>query len=330
MMPLRLLRVYHSSPHIKDFLKDVPVVDIIEEKRGKNNVTDIILSAEDADAVIEKLQKHLSKEKYRMLIIPVEATVPRMEEEEKEEEKEEKKERRSIEEIYQDITESASLSKTYITLVILASIVAAIGILYNDVAIVIGSMVIAPLLNPNIALALSTTLAESNLAKRAVITSIIGYAIAFFIGIIFGMFMKEEANAYHVISRSNITLMYILLALSAGIAGSLSVTKGVPQALVGVMVAVALLPPLVTGGLLAGSMQFYHALGAILLFMVNVVCINLAGVITFIAQGITPRTWWEKRKAKKTIWKSMLIWLLLLFLIVLTIIFYSNKFVISQ
>ena len=329
-MPLRLLRVYHSSPHIKDFLKDVPVVDIIEEKRGKNNVTDIILSAEDADAVIEKLQKHLSKEKYRMLIIPVEATVPRMEEEEKEEEKEEKKERRSIEEIYQDITESASLSKTYITLVILASIVAAIGILYNDVAIVIGSMVIAPLLNPNIALALSTTLAESNLAKRAVITSIIGYAIAFFIGIIFGMFMKEEANAYHVISRSNITLMYILLALSAGIAGSLSVTKGVPQALVGVMVAVALLPPLVTGGLLAGSMQFYHALGAILLFMVNVVCINLAGVITFIAQGITPRTWWEKRKAKKTIWKSMLIWLLLLFLIVLTIIFYSNKFVISQ
>ena len=329
-MPLRLLRVYHSSPHIKDFLKDVPVVDIIEEKRGKNNVTDIILSAEDADAVIEKLQKHLSKEKYRMLIIPVEATVPRMEEEEKEEEKEEKKERRSIEEIYQDITESASLSKTYITLVILASIVAAIGILYNDVAIVIGSMVIAPLLNPNIALALSTTLAESNLAKRAVITSIIGYAIAFFIGIIFGMFMKEEANAYHVISRSNITLMYILLALSAGIAGSLSVTKGVPQALVGVMVAVALLPPLVTGGLLAGSMQFYHALGAILLFMVNVVCINLAGVITFIAQGITPRTWWEKRKAKKTIWKSMLIWLLILFLIVLTIIFYSNKFVISQ
>ncbi len=329
-MPLRLLRVYHSSPHIKDFLKDVPVVDIIEEKRGKNNVTDIILSAEDADAVIEKLQKHLSKEKYRMLIIPVEATVPRMEEEEKEEEKEEKKERRSIEEIYQDITESASLSKTYITLVILASIVAAIGILYNDVAIVIGSMVIAPLLNPNIALALSTTLAESNLAKRAVITSIIGYAIAFFIGIIFGMFMKEEANAYHVISRSNITLMYILLALSAGIAGSLSVTKGVPQALVGVMVAVALLPPLVTGGLLAGSMQFYHALGAILLFMVNVVCINLAGVITFIAQGITPRTWWEKRKAKKTIWKSMLIWLLLLFLIVLMILLYSNKFVISQ
>ena len=295
----------------------------MEEKRGKNMVTDIILSAEEADGVIEKLEKHLSNEEYRMLIIPVEATVPRIEEEEK---KEEKKERRSIEEIYQDITKSVSLSKTYITLVILASIVAAIGILYNDVAIVIGSMVIAPLLNPNIALALSTTLAESNLAKRAIVTSIMGYTIAFSIGMIFGMIMKEDANAYHVISRSNVTLMYIILALSAGIAGSLSVTKGVPQALVGVMVAVALLPPLVAGGLLAGSMQFGYAAGAILLFMVNVVCINLAGVITFLAQGITPKTWWEKRKAKKTVWESMLIWILLLFLLVLMILLYSDTF----
>ncbi|RLB75251.1 MAG: TIGR00341 family protein [Deltaproteobacteria bacterium] len=210
-----------------------------------------------------------------------------------------KKERRSIEEIYQDIEDSASLSKTYLVLVILASIVAAIGILYNDVAIVMGSMVIAPLLNPNIALALSTTLAESNLAKKAILTSIIGYMIAFSIGVIFGMLMRDEANAYHVISRSNVTLMYILLALSAGITGSLSVTKGVPQALVGVMVAVALLPLLVAGGLLAGSMQLYHALGAILLFMVNVVCINLAGVVTFLAQGITPRKWWEKERRKK-------------------------------
>jgi len=296
-MPLRLLRLYHSSSELEDIFKDLPIIDIIEERRGKRRITDMILLAENTDMVIEKIEKHLSKQKYRMLIIPVEATVPRMEEEKEKEE--EKKERRSIEEIYQDIEDSASLSKTYLVLVILASIVAAIGILYNDVAIVIGSMVIAPLLNPNIALALSTTLAESNLAKKAILTSIIGYMIAFSIGVIFGMLMRDEANAYHVISRSNVTLMYILLALSAGITGSLSVTKGVPQALVGVMVAVTLLPPLVAGGLLAGSMQLYHALGAILLFMVNVVCINLAGVVTFLAQGITPRKWWEKERRKK-------------------------------
>jgi len=54
----------------------------------------MILLAENTDMVIEKIERHLSKQKYRMLIIPVEATVPRMEEEkEKEEEKREEEHR---------------------------------------------------------------------------------------------------------------------------------------------------------------------------------------------------------------------------------------------
>jgi len=87
-MPLRLLRLYHSSSELEDIFKDLPIIDIIEERRGKRRITDMILLAENTDMVIEKIEKHLSKQKYRMLIIPVEATVPRMEEEkEKEEEK---------------------------------------------------------------------------------------------------------------------------------------------------------------------------------------------------------------------------------------------------
>ena len=118
--------------------------------------------------------------------------------------------------------------------------------------------------------------------------------------------------------------MYVLLALSAGIAGSLSITKGVAQALVGVMVAVALLPPIVTAGLLIGSMYLRDAVSAFLLFSINVVCINLAGVITFITQGISPKTWWEKKKARKMVWKAILIWFLLLLSLALMIMFYPE------
>ena len=119
--------------------------------------------------------------------------------------------------------------------------------------------------------------------------------------------------------------MYVLLALSAGIAGSLSITKGVAQALVGVMVAVALLPPIVTAGLLLiGSMYLRDAVSAFLLFSINVVCINLAGVITFITQGISPKTWWEKKKARKMVWKAILIWFLLLLSLALMIMFYPE------
>ncbi len=64
------------------------------------------------------------------------------------------------------------------------------------------------------------------------------------------------------------------------------------------MVAVALLPPLVVFGMLLGSGQFALALGALSLFLTNVICINLSGVATFLVQGISPLTWWEKDHAK--------------------------------
>ena len=71
------------------------------------------------------------------------------------------------------------------------------------------------------------------------------------------------------------------------------------ETLVGVMVAVALLPPIVASGILMGQCHVLAAVGMLLAFSINVVGINLAAVLTFLAQGISPRTWWEKRKTKK-------------------------------
>lgn len=61
-------------------------------------------------------------------------------------------------------------------------------------------------------------------------------------------------------------------------------TTGAPAALIGVMVAVALIPPLVTFGLLVGSGRLALACNALLLFITNVICINLAGVVTLLLQ----------------------------------------------
>jgi uncharacterized membrane protein len=57
------------------------------------------------------------------------------------------------------------------------------------------------------------------------------------------------------------------------------------------MVAVAMLPPLVTSGLLLGGGQAPLAVGALSLFLMNLICVNLAGVTTFLVQGIRPATW---------------------------------------
>jgi uncharacterized hydrophobic protein (TIGR00341 family) len=138
------------------------------------------------------------------------------------------------------------------------------------------------------------------------------------------MLFSVDATGAEIASRADINLMCVLLAFAAGIAGSLSVTKGVAQAMVGVMVAVALLPPIVAGGLLLGSRLWTDAAGALLLFGVNMVCINLAGVSTFLVHGINPRSWWEKENARRTALTALFIWLTVLAVLVVAILFYER------
>ncbi|MDG6219730.1 MAG: TIGR00341 family protein [Candidatus Thermoplasmatota archaeon] len=327
-----MLEVYHpddKKKDIKKLLKDIDIIDLKQEKKSNKLVlTRILISADKTDAILDILEKHFAhSETYRVIILPVEAAIPRPEIEKKDEKgkiETEDKERIGIEEIYNDICGDVSkFSKMHFVMIALAGIVASIGILYENVAVVIGSMVIAPLLHPSMALSLGITLADSKLMKNASLISFLGFFLAFMVGLLFGLFFHVDPSNPEILSRIEVNLMFVVLAFSSGIAGSLSVTRGVSEALVGVMTAVALLPPIVTSGLLLGSFYVNESIGAILLFMVNLVCINLAGVLTFFIQGINPKTWWEKKKAKKIVWKAVLLWITLLILLILLIVLYQ-------
>jgi hypothetical protein len=121
----------------------------------------ILLDAEQSEAVLDLLDKRFTgKEGNRVVILAVEATLPRPEpesveapEQAKPEEKSPK--RISREELYEDIKDSAQCSLIYLAMVVLSTIVAAIGLYYDSVTIIIGAMVIAPLLGPNMALSLA-------------------------------------------------------------------------------------------------------------------------------------------------------------------------------
>nr|MBS0020561.1 DUF389 domain-containing protein [Gammaproteobacteria bacterium] len=113
----------------------------------------------------------------------------------------------------------------------------------------------------------------------------------------------------------------VALALASGAAAVLSLTTGLPSVLVGVMVAVALLPPAATLGLMLGRGQPDLATGAALLLAVNIVCLNLASKIVFLVRGIRPRTWWEKAQAKRAMTIYLVVWVVTLFVLVLAIYF---------
>jgi len=216
------------------------------------------------------------------------------------------------EELYEDINNVSSGGRTFILLVILSAFVAAIGLLRANVAIIIGAMVIAPLLGPNMGMALAATLGDSALAKRSLKTNFTGMAVAVAIAIVLGWFAAVDVTNPEIASRLQVSYADIVLALASGAAGALSFTSGVPGSLIGVMVAVALLPPSMVFGLLVGDGQFQTSLNALLLLMTNVVCVNISGVAMFLYQGVRPNSWWEAKKAKKQTRIAISVWIVLL------------------
>ena len=112
---------------------------------------------------------------------------------------------------------------------------------------------------------------------------------------------------------TSVGVLEIILTIAAGSAGALAYTGGLPGVVTGVMMAVALLTPAVSAGLLLGSGHLSLSLGAFLVLLANVIYVNLAGVIVFLDKGVRPRTWWETRKARsathvKPFWSGVCWW----------------------
>lgn len=302
---------------------------IIDEKRYKLS---LLLPVEESEKLITRLERHFSDTgTFRIVLYPVEATIPRPKEPEPTEGRgstsakaeKTKQGRISREELYHDLVDSTRLTWVFVVLMLASTIVAATGILRNSEAIIIGSMVIAPFLGPNVALSLATTLADFRLAKNALRVTATGIVISLIFSVFLGMIIKIDPGIQQIASRTQPNLGDIGLSLASGVAGALAFTTGVATALVGVMVAVAILPPLVVFGMLIGAGLWGPATGALLLLLINIICINLAGVITFVVQGIKPANWHEEGKARNTSKIAITIWAVLLLLLTF-FLYYSH------
>lgn len=166
-----------------------------------------------------------------------------------------------------------------------------------------------PLLGPNLALAFGTVLGDMGLVRRSTVTALAATVISLLIAFAWGLFYGEGLGD---IPDPGIKLSDIILAFVSGAAGAITILRGGSSALVGVMVAVALLPPLMRAGLFAGGGLWMYSFHAFLVFLANTICVNLAGILTFLLAGITPKYWWEEKKARKYSMRAVMIWAVML------------------
>lgn len=275
------------------------------------------------EAVVRELETRFRHEEcFRLVSLEVTATLPRpapkseldtnVDDPDAPEPPKVDPQRVVVEELVQNLAGGATVDRVFLLTVVLSTIVAAVGLIRDNVAVIVGAMVIAPLLTPNMTLALATTLGDIKLARRALRVSAVGMGLAVGLAFCFGLVLPVDISSHEIVSRTSVTLSDIVLALAAGSAGALACTTGLSSALVGVMVAVALLPPLVTTGLLLGAGHPTLASEALLLTAVNIISVNIAGVGTFIWQNVRPRLWWEAERARKMVRVASVVWLLLL------------------
>ena len=326
-MSLRLVYIIlpdETTGLLDEIKKNFSTIESFQSRDERRTEIQVLLRSENAESVVDFIEnKYGFLEGFRVIILPVEATIPRLETDEQSPEKqssidvsdhliENETKRLYREELYDDINNVSSGGRTFVLLVILSSLVAAIGLLRANDAIIIGAMVIAPLLGPNMGLVLSATLGDPDLAKKSLKTNLTGIFIALSIGITLGWFFEIDISNQEMASRLQVNYADFILAFASGAAGALSFTSGAPGSLIGVMVAVALLPPLMVFGLLLGNGQFQVGLNALLLFLTNMVCVNISGVLMFLYQGVRPNSWWKAEKAKKQTRVAIIIWMALL------------------
>jgi uncharacterized hydrophobic protein (TIGR00341 family) len=198
---------------------------------------------------------------------------------------------------------------------LLSTVVAAVGLVTDNTAAVIGAMVVAPLLGPNVALALGLTLADTALVRAAIRTNLAGFALAFGAAFLLGLLFQVDPSIPELASRTRVGLLDLALALAAGTAGALAYTTGAPTYLIGVMVAVAILPPTVASGLLLGDGYLREGAGALVLVLANVTGVSLASMATLMAKGMRPRLWWQAERARGSALRGLLGWIGLLLLL---------------
>lgn len=281
-----------------------------ETQRPDRTTLHMLAGSDTRQEVLDAIQAALGAQiDWRITLLPVETTVPLPSEEEeeraaKEAAKASDAEKKRIagmtrEEIWNAVWANAKTDQTYILFVVLSTVVAALGMIEDSVAVVVGAMVIAPLLGPNLAFAVGVALGDGKLIGRALLTNAVGVVIALGLSVLIGMIWPIDLASGELMSRSDVGFSGMAIALASGAAAALSLVTGISSALVGVMVAVALLPPTSAIGLFLGAGQIGLAEGAALLLAVNVVSINLAAHSVLLWRGVRPRTFFEKKAARR-------------------------------
>lgn len=192
--------------------------------------------------------------------------------------------------VFFDGPEARARYSRFWMLLVLSSIIASAGVVADSTAAVIGAMIVAPLLGPIQGTMLATVLGDRANLLRSLALVVAGAAVAVAIGFAIGLTVAGDvvaATNSQVAGRVSPRLIDLLAALGTGVVGSVAlVRRDISDTLPGVAIAISLVPPLTVVGLTLEAGAAGEALGALLLFVTNVVAIIATGIVVMSFYGV--------------------------------------------
>ena len=210
------------------------------------------------DALQDALEGH---DGWRLALLPVEALAPESLNDEEEEQVRSARMTYAREEILNTVQQNGQLTRYYLLMCALSTIVAAIGLGLDNLAVVIGAMVISPLLGPLLAFSFAVALGARGMMLHTALASLAGFATSIAGAAAMALALPLELTSGLLDYSEPIRLEALALPLAAGAAAALAAASNTSSAFVGVTVAAALLPPLAASALLggAGEWQYFRA-----------------------------------------------------------------------
>lgn len=214
-----------------------------------------------------------------------------------------------LQQLQTELLEESTLDPTYLILIVGSCIIATFGLLSNSAAVIIGAMIVAPLMLPIRSLAFGALEGDVILFRRGLISVAVGTLSAVTIAWLLGFLAGISTFGSEILARSKPNLLDLGIAIAAGsISGYAKAQPKISGTLAGTAIAVALMPPICVIGLGLANARWLLSLGALILYLTNLLGITLSCMAAFLLTGYTPFS--QARRA--LVWTAILTGVLLI------------------
>ena len=204
--------------------------------------------------------------------------------------------------LFERLQAGSRFSFDFLALICLSTAIAALGLMQDSPAVVIGAMLVAPLLTPMLGAGLSLVQGNVPLVREAAKSIGLGFVTALAVGFVFGLITPIHFATREMAARGAPNILDLVIALLSGAAAAYAVARpNLSGALPGVAIAAALVPPIATAGICFAIGDFANGTGAAALFGLNLVAIILGCSVALYCIGVrgfrkhTHRSLWVRR-----------------------------------